>query len=415
MKINSLPTVVLASCVACAAQTSFTAESISEAFTKGEAHLNLRMRYESVTEDTSAGDNTGSAVTLRSRLNFKTDGYQGFYGFVEMDDVSNFTGSANDSVNGKTAEPLIADPVGTEVNQVFLGYKNWDTEFKYGRQRLTLDNHRFVGHVAWRQNEQTYDGFTIANSSVDKLKLNYAHISNVNRIFGESSPVGDTKMDTHLFNANYTFAAGSLTGYAYLLESDDNFAGFKRMDTDTYGVRWQGKTGIVAYNLEYASQDSAGDNPADYSADYMLAEANISVAPLVIGVGYETLSADDEGFFITPLATLFKFQGWTDNFLNKGLGNISEGINDAYLTVSGVAYGMSWQIAYHDFSSDQDNASGDSDLGSEFGGFIAKSWGAYSAELRYANYSAGDSTPFNGGGLTLVDTQKLWLTFNLNF
>ena len=115
------------------------------------------------------------------------------------------------------------------------------------------------------------------------------------------------------------------------------------------------------------------------------------------------------------MATLFKFQGWADTFLNKGLGNISEGINDAYLTVSGMAYGMSWQLAYHDFSSDQDNASGDSDLGTEFGGFIAKSWGPYSAELRYANYSACDSTPFNGGGLTLVDTQKLWLTFNLNF
>ena len=237
----------------------------------------------------------------------------------------------------------------------------------------------------------------------------------MNRIFGEASVVGDTEMDTHLLNANYTFAAGSLTGYAYLLETDDNFAGFKRMDTDTYGVRWQGKAGVVAYNIEYATQKSSGDNPADYTADYMLAEANINIAPIVLGLGYEVLSADDDGFFITPLATLFKVQGWTDNFLNKGLGNISEGINDAYLTVSGKAYGLSWQLAYHDFSSDQDNAAGGSDLGSEIGGFVAKAWGPYSAELRYASYSAGDSSPFNGGGLTLIDAQKVWLTFNLNF
>lgn len=415
MKAIKFPSVFLVPFMACVAQISYAAESIGEVFTGGEAHLSMRLRYESVAVDMPAGDNNGSALTLKTRLNFKTDSYKGFSGFLEMDDVSNFAGSSNDGVNGKTAEPLIADPVGTEVNQVFLAYKNWDTEFKYGRQRLTLDNHRFVGHVAWRQNEQTYDGFTIANSSVDKLKFTYAYISNVNRIFGEASAFGDTEMDSHLLNVNYTFVAGSLTGYAYLLETDDNFAGFKRMDTDTYGLRWHGKVGAVAYNLEYATQDSAGDNPADYTADYMLAEVNIPVASLMIGLGYEALSADDDGFFITPLATLFKFQGWTDNFLNKGLGNISEGLSDAYLTVSGAAYGMKWQIAYHDFSSDQDNASGGNDLGSEIGGLVTKGWGPYSAELRYASYRAGDATPFNGGGLTLVDAQKLWLTFNLNF
>jgi hypothetical protein len=46
---------------------------------------------------------------------------------------------------------------------------------------------------------------------------------------------------------------------------------------------------------------------------------------------------------------------------------------------------------------------------------VGKAWGPYSAELRYASYSAGDSSPFNGGGLTLIDTQKVWLTFNVNF
>lgn len=398
-----------------ATQSSLAAESVSEAITKGEAHLNLRLRYESVTEDQSAGENTGSALTLKSRLNFKTEAYYGLTAFLEMDDVSNFAGSSNDGVNGEISEPLIADPVGTELNQAFLAYKNWNTEFKYGRQRITLDNLRFVGHVAWRQNEQTYDALSVTNSSIDKLKLRYAHISNVNRIFGEASAVGDMEMDTHLINANYSFAVGNLAGYAYLLESDDNFAGFKRVNTDTYGVRWQGRAGAVAYNLEYATQKSSGDNPADYTADYMLAETNIDISPVVLGLGYEVLSAEDNGFFITPLATLFKFQGWTDSFVSRGLGNISEGIKDAYLTVSGAAYGLKWQLAYHDFSSDQDNATGGSDLGSELGGVVGKIWGFYSAELRYASYSAGDSSPFNDGDLTLIDTQKVWFTFTANF
>jgi hypothetical protein len=255
LKKKSLTSAVSLGLLAAAAQTTFAAESITEALSQGEAHLNLRLRYESVAEDVTAGGNkTGDALTLKTRVNYKTEGFKGFSGFVEFDDVSNFAGDSNDSVNGQVSESLIADPVGSEVNQAYISYSNWNSEFKYGRQRLTYDNHRFVGHVGWRQNEQTYDAFTAANSSVENLKLNYAHIANVNRIFGEASVVGDTEMDSHLLNASYTLPAGTVTGYAYLLETDDNFAGFKRMDTDTYGVRWQGVAGDLAYNVEYASQ-----------------------------------------------------------------------------------------------------------------------------------------------------------------
>lgn len=416
LKKKSLSSAVSLGLFAAAAQTTFAAESITEALSQGEAHLNLRLRYESVAEDVAAGGNkTGDALTLKTRVNYKTDGFKGFSGFVEFDDVSNFAGDSNDSVNGHISESLIADPVGSEVNQAFISYSNWNSEFKYGRQRLTYDNHRFVGHVGWRQNEQTYDAFTAANSSIENLKLNYAHIANVNRIFGEASAVGDTEMDSHLLNARYTLSAGTVTGYAYLLETDDNFAGFKRVDTDTYGIRWQGVAGDLAYNVEYASQESAGNNPADYSADYMLIEASYKLTPLTLGLGYEALGADKDGFFITPLATLFKFQGWTDMFLNKGLGNISEGINDTYLTVGGAALGVNWLLAYHSFESEQNNAAGDSDLGSELGAMVAKSWGPYSAELRYASYSAGDSTAFNSGGLSLTGTEKVWLTLSANF
>lgn len=416
LKMKSLPLAISVALLGAAAQTSFAADTIGEALSKGEAHINLRLRYESVAEDVAAGGNkTGDALTLKTRVNFKTEAVNGFSGFIEFDDVSNFAGDSNDSVNGKTSEALIADPEGTEVNQAFVAYSNWNSVFKYGRQRLTFDNHRFVGHVGWRQNEQTYDAFTVANSSIENLNLGYAHIANVNRIFGEASAVGDTEMDSHLFNASYALPAGTLVAYAYLLETDDNFAGFKRMDTDTYGVRWQGNTGDLAYNLEYASQESAGENPADYSADYMLAEASYKLAPLTLGIGYEVLGADKDGFFITPLATLFKFQGWTDMFLNKGLGNISEGISDTYFTLGGAVMGVKWLVAYHDFESEQDNGAGDSDLGSEIGAMVAKSWGPYSAELRYASYSAGDSTGFNGGGLNLMDTEKVWLTFSAAF
>jgi hypothetical protein len=32
---------------------------------------------------------------------------------------------------------------------------------KIGRQVITMDNHRFVGHVGWRQDRQTFDALTL--------------------------------------------------------------------------------------------------------------------------------------------------------------------------------------------------------------------------------------------------------------
>jgi hypothetical protein len=62
---------------------------------------------------------------------------------------------------------VVADPEGTEVNQVWVGYEKYDTNVKFGRQTFTLDNHRFIGNVIWRQNEQTYDAVSLVNNSIE--------------------------------------------------------------------------------------------------------------------------------------------------------------------------------------------------------------------------------------------------------
>ena len=43
-----------------------------------------------------------------------------------------------------------------------MSYTTTNNQLKYGRQRLILDNARFIGNVGWRQNEQTYDGVKAA-------------------------------------------------------------------------------------------------------------------------------------------------------------------------------------------------------------------------------------------------------------
>lgn len=393
-----------------------------DAVAAGEAELAFRLRYESVEADSPAGGSASSeGITLRTRLGYQTGKFEGFDAFVEMDDITALGDvDHSDAVNGKPG-PAIADPEGTEVNQAWLGYTLNSTVARWGRQRITFDNHRFIGHVGWRQNEQTYDALSVVDKSFSNFTASYAHIANVNRIFGENSAAGDAEMDNHLLNLNYTAGGmGSVTAYAYLLENNDSNPGFDRWSTDTVGLRWANTVELervkLDYVLEYATQQEADNNPVEYEADYLHGEFSASVSAVSVTAGFESLGADGVGGqFITPLATLFKFQGWTDQFLNGGQGNIAEGIVDRYLSAATTLGGVRFMLVYHDFESDEDNAAGDNDLGSEIGALVARQWGRYGAELRYASFEAGDSSAFNAGGLTLNDTQKLWLTLSAAF
>ena len=141
------------------ASTGSAATTLTEAIKDGEAGLSFRLRYEDVDVDfdSPALQDDNDALTLRTRLNYKTAAFNGVTAFLEVDDISAADDDYNDAVNSEPGPP-IADPEGTEVNQVWLNYRQWETDFRWGRQRITLNNHRFIGNVGWRQNEQTYDG-----------------------------------------------------------------------------------------------------------------------------------------------------------------------------------------------------------------------------------------------------------------
>ncbi|WP_339897068.1 alginate export family protein [uncultured Gilvimarinus sp.] len=374
-----------------------SATSLKEALTEADVKLNLRLRYEDVSWD---GLEDSDALTLRTRLSFTSADYHGFGLMLEMDDVTALTDvdyrtAGNDASNPGTA--LIADPEGTEVNQSYLSYQGFGTTFRYGRQRILLDNQRFVGGVGWRQNEQTYDAFSLKNQSIDNVTLFYSYLYNVNRIFGEDNPIGDHKHESHLLNANFGgWDAGSLSAYAYLLDNKTAAA----LSGDTYGARWMGTLGAAfTYNLEYATQSDAGDNPVSYDADYMLAEAGLMVGPVKLGGGYELLGSDNGiAAFSTPLATLHKFQGWTDRFLTTPV----DGVEDFYVSVSGALGGVKLLAAYHDLASDY----GSTDYGQELDLSAAKQFGPVTVLVKYADYQADD---FGS------DTQKFWLQLSSVF
>jgi len=381
-------------------QSAVAADSITAALADGKGSVDLRLRYEGVDQD--GMDKSASAVTLRTRLGYATGDYMGVSGFVQMDDVSAIGDeNYNSTVNGNTQYPVVADPTGTEVNQAFLKYSAADTTVKWGRQEVVLDNARFVGNVGWRQNAQSYDGLTIANSSVKDLSVVYGYVTNVNRIFGEQSANSDIDTQTHLLNVSYSgLPYGKLTGYAYLLDLTDA----PTASNQTTGLRFAGGTAVaegtkLLYTAEFASQTKYKDGADSIDATYSLVELGVNTAGVTAKLGMEMLGGDGTYGFSTPLATLHAFNGWTDKFL----ATPANGLVDTYVTVGGKVAGTKLALAYHTFSADE----GGADYGTELGLLAAKKFGDhYKVVAKYASYSADSFS---------VDTDKVWLMGQASF
>lgn len=372
------------------------ADPVSKALVEdAKVNVQFRARFEQVDQLSDTQDLT----SLRTRLTYQTGDLSNFFGLAEVDDV-----------RSTDEEPWIADYEYTEINQAFIGYKApGDTVLKYGRQRILLDNQRFVGGVGFRQNEQTYDAFSVQTKGVTNLTAFYAYINNVNRIFSEASGKSDHKNETHLLNLNYKANNwADISGYAYLIDNQN----VSRFSTDTYGVRLTGKGDVgslkLAYALEYAKQSDGGNNTLSYDADYQLAEASLGFSGVTAKLGYEVLGSDNgNAGFITPLATLHAFQGWTDKFLFGGAGNWDKGIQDLYFSVGGAVAGVKLLAVYHQFESDVDNI----DMGDEWGVSVTYPFAKhYSVGAKYASFSGADA-----GYAFSNDTDKLWLTFEAKY
>jgi len=384
-------------------------DDLGAAITSGKVGVNVRSRYERVDQDNIADD--ADAVTARLRLNYRTGLWNGWSGFAEYDHVfhmlDDFDSGGETSPDKEGQYPVVADPDGSDLNQLYLDYQANDaTKVRVGRQRILLDNQRFVGGVGWRQNEQTYDALTVSSKAISKTNLSYSFVTYVRRIFGEGAPVPNSKnnVDTHLLNAKIALNENwSLTPYYYYIDNQD-IVGFS---TGTAGARLSGgfKSGDNKISLvaELATQSDVADNPVGYDAQYARLDGTLALSNgLSLGLSYESLGGDNESgkMFRTPLATLHAFQGWADKFLTTPEG----GIEDLFVTVKYKAGRWNLTGVYHDFSAE----TGGGDYGTEFdlsaGTKLAKNYGV----LLKGAFFDGDDPAF-------VDTSKFWIMFTANY
>ena len=209
-------------------------------------HLRLRYRYEYV--DQAGLSRNAHAHTVRTRISFTSGEVQGLSFLVEGENVSDIGAEeSNDTVNRRTEFPVVADPDSTEINRAEIRFNGLPkTGLTAGRQRIVLDNARFVGDVGFRQNQQTFDAASIVNTSVDGLEIRYDYMLSVLRIFGEDAVSGDFNTDNHMLHLAYTgFPAASLVGYGYFVDIDDNAS----LSSRTIGIRAAGQKSVQAYRF----------------------------------------------------------------------------------------------------------------------------------------------------------------------
>ncbi len=375
-------------------------DSLWEALSEGDVLLNLRARAEIVEQD---GTDTAQAYTERLRLGYETGSFHGFSLLAEFEDIRSADESLYNAagLNGEPNKAMVFDPEDTELNQFLARYKSEYVNVVAGRQRLLLDDHRFVGNVGWRQNEQTFDAYTVSSTRIPDTSLLYSYVDDVNRIFGPDSG-RDFESDSHLLNASYSgLPVGKLTAYSYFLD----FPNADANSSNSFGARLTGSQEVASdfdlrYAAAYAYQVDAANNPNDYEAHYYSAEGVIAKKGLGrLGVGYEVLGSDHGNFaFRTPLATLHKFSGWTDLFLVTP----PDGLEDVYI-LAGVdlPFGIQSLAVYHFFFSEDRSR----DLGGEIDAVMSKTFADRVTVLgKLAIFHSESELP---------KTQKFWVQVEL--
>jgi hypothetical protein len=399
--------------------------TISDAIAGGKLLLEVRSRYEYVDQKhTPVLTKAGEAFTVRTRLGWETADWNGLKGLVEFEDVRqvgpehfqvNVPGATTPPLNGadKVKYPIINDPDVTELNRLQLTWTYSPAlTVTAGRQRILIDDQRFVGNVGWRQDEQTFDAIR-ADVAWGRFKATYAYVTHVNRVLGEAR---DWDSDSHLFNATWSYAeALRLQGFVYALDFSNSAAN----SSITYGGKVSGKTWIdlfqIAYNGTYARQSDYRHNTTPYDLDYWGVDLAATFDIYTAKVSYESLEGNGTRGFTTPLATTHSFQGWSDAFVQPLGGNKSfvDGIEDLNFTLNvkpRIKYTYLFNIdliaRYHDFNDQRTGA----DLGRELDlQAVAAVNPKLTVALKYADFQRVGTVPL-GTATPPPSRTKVWLT-----
>ncbi len=377
--------------------------------------VDMRLRYELVDQPATNAD----AVTLRVRAGAELKHKSGLSILAEaegtigvLNDYNAFPFAIVDSQR-RPAFSVIADPMNVELNRLQLQYKSKPFTATVGRQRINLDDQRFVGSVGWRQNEQTFDAVR-AETAFGPVSLDATYAISQRTIFGvDAGTRTEFEGDFAFLGAAAKIGPVQVKAFSYLLDFDaKEQAGAlatTNADTQTWGARATGSFKLAPkttlnFAASYARQSGYQDNPVSYGVDYIAAEAGLAFGSFGVMAGYEKLGSDGVRAVQTPMATMHKFNGWADLFLTTPAAGIEDwygGVSYKFAQVKALP-GLNAAVTYHRYDSDF----GSVHYGDEWNASLGFKLKRVSIMAKYADYNAA---AFG------VDTKKFWLQLEMAY
>lgn len=395
------------------------ADSFTEALKDGKFSLQVRPRYEWVDDSATVASpapthqvDPAKALTVRTVLGYKSGAISGISGYVEVEDIR----ALGDGYNVPVVQPdkhyaTVVDPESTAVNQAYLaGYGA-----KVGKQKLIFNNARFIGDVAWRQNDQTFVAVAYEKAKVlPWLDVQLAYATKAAMINSQTAdvrlPVVNLKARTP-FGANVTAFWAGLEGKEAVALSPNTAGLLANAGADKsreYRVlRVDGKQGAFLYDLSYGQQRAYADGTAANAPDSSYRDVQLGY-----DFGFMTVKLQQEVLgrkFQTPLATLHAFNGWADRFLVTP----DAGLTDRNIKISGKAMGLGLMAAYHRFTAE----SGGADFGEEFDASVSKALTpnlTALVKLAYYNGTGDVKAPANQVAYA-KDVTKGWVQLDYKF
>ena len=345
----------------------------------------------------------GAESRLNGRFTILLEGEGVFY----LDDNS------DDIIETLPSIPNLVDPGLLELNRAQLQAKLGPQSYlTIGRQRLAIDDQRFIGRAAFRQNEQTFDGVHLSARTQQGITIQTGYFARVNPALGEDEDFGSFRGDSYYFNANLPSPIGrlGLFHYALDLETGPRDNPTDHFSNQTTGFRYDGRWHADTFGLDiegsYARQTEFANNPIVFDVNYWLAGAKVFAGPFRAGFRVESLGSDGETgeAFQAFAGSRHRFQGDADIFVITPKNGLRDTEVSATWAVGriGPLSGVTASARYHWFNAILNQA----DHGRELDLTISAGWRGFKTGLVFADYDAE---------FFAEDTQRLYLSLSRDF
>jgi len=339
-----------------------TVLSFADAVRNGRFEAQLRPRYNRIDEERKPA--LTDAFTARAVAGWKSAPFHGLRMAVELI-YSDRIGAKrfNDNPRQASPYPLLPDPRHAGVNQAWIDWSGELANIRIGRQKLRLDNERFVSDNDFRQVPQVFTGVALRGRAGEVMEWRAGHFTRVRGSLGVES---DLKLS--FLQAGWNPAPGqALLGYLLWHDQPQNSTqtGLANSSHQVAGLRWHGELASGAetrgrwlYHLEAARQRAHAGGDGAIRADYLRIGAGwsgqLAGGEWTFRLDHEVKGSNGGRYGLqTPLTDLYAYNGWALQFVTTP----RDGLRDSWVTVRKPLGTVEVFGEYHRFRADNGGAS----------------------------------------------------------